>query len=78
MIQNGLPVKRDWDKISQFTYEELHTTRGIVSEIFSGSESTEDKLYDIKDGMWDMIEKADKENVQLHAKVRSLLYSTAD
>ena len=61
MIQNGLPVKRDWDKISQFTYEELHAySEGIVSEIFSGSESAEDKLYDIKDGMWDMIEKADK------------------
>lgn len=61
MANNGLPVERDWEKISDFTYEELHTySDGVVAGIFSDEESGEDQIHDIKHEMWDMIEQADK------------------
>lgn len=61
MDKGGLPVQRDWDKICDFSYEELHNySDGIVNNIFSDEESAEDQMHDIKDGIWDMIEKADK------------------
>lgn len=57
----GLNVEKDWDQISKFSYEELgEYYNQLVDEIFLDSGDSEDHVFDITDGAWEMIEEADR------------------
>lgn len=58
---SGFDIESKWDEYNKLTYEELSdVVSGTVDSIFSDIGMGEDKVKDIKDGVWDMIEEAHK------------------
>lgn len=58
---SGFNIEKNWDKYSKLTYEELaDAVTGSVDSIFAGIDMGEDKVEDMVDGMWEMLEEADK------------------
>lgn len=60
LYKNGFSIDKDWDKISDFTYDELADYyEDKLANTFKGFTS-EDEVKDFKDDLWGMIERADK------------------
>ena len=58
---SGFNIEKNWDKYSKLTYGELaDAVTGSVDSIFAGIDMGEDKVEDMVDGMWEMLEEADK------------------
>lgn len=61
MYKVGILNEGNYDKFKSLPYEELaEKVEQLTNSIFSDIDLSEDKVYDIKDGLQDMIDRADK------------------
>lgn len=61
MFKEGIRIDKKWDKLRKLTFTELtEYGEALIDDMFAGTETAIDKVYDIKDGIEKMIEDADK------------------
>lgn len=61
MYKAGFSVERDWSELSRLSYEQLaDVVEGKLNAVFADIDMGDEKVQDIKDGVWDMVIEADK------------------